>query len=217
MSSKFKHIQVKSNDGTKKNRNLVGKPKVIKKLDGNSSNNDKKTSKLNKSLELEERRTKKKNKEINESNDDNPKAIRYNSQAKRKVNKTIDQDNYRTMNSNSYEKRNIKTNNEINENKKIKKGIKKLKAIKKDNDREDEDDSPKFKKIVKKTKTDTKQTLNPIKKVGVAKKVIRSQKNDKSNTSFDIKINKTEINNKNGKKLISNKTAISKIPKKKTR
>ena len=82
---------------------------VIKKLDGNSSNNDKKTSKLNKSLELEERRTKKKNKEINESNDDNPKAIRYNSQAKRKVNKTIDQDNYRTMNSNSYEKRNIKT------------------------------------------------------------------------------------------------------------
>ena len=85
------------------------------------------------------------------------KAIRYNSQAKRKVNKTIDQDNYRTMNSNSYEKRNIKRkneNNEINENNKIKKGIKKLKAIKKDNDREDEDDSPKFKKIVKKTKTD---------------------------------------------------------------
>ncbi len=43
MSSKFKHIQVKYKQDTK-NKNQVDKPKLIKKLDENSSYNYKKTS-----------------------------------------------------------------------------------------------------------------------------------------------------------------------------
>ena len=132
MSSKFRHIQIKHDD-TKKNRNHgslkqnnLGKSNINKKSIVDSTNNNK-NAKINKSLEIDEKRVKKKNKNINESYDVNANKIRYNSQARRKINK--DKDNSKKTISSSYEKRNInkKQKNDDFEfkNKTIKKVIKK--------------------------------------------------------------------------------------------
>ena len=110
MSSKFRHIQIKHDD-TKKKRNQcslkqnnLGKSNINKKYIADYSNNNK-NAKINKSLEIDEKRVKKKNKNINESYDVNANKIRYNSQARRKINK--DKDNSKKTISSSYEKRNI--------------------------------------------------------------------------------------------------------------
>lgn len=66
MSTKYRRIQI-INDDIKKNhrnkgylkQNNLGKPKFNKKLDVNYSNNDNKNYKINKSLEFDERKVKK--------------------------------------------------------------------------------------------------------------------------------------------------------------
>ena len=234
MSSKFRHIQIKHDD-RKKNRNQgslkqnnLGKSNINKKSIVDSNNN--KNVKINKSLEIDEKRVKKKNKDINESYDANENKIRYNSQARRKINK--DKDNSKKKISSSYEKRNInkKKKNDDDDfeikNKKIKKVIK-IKTKRNCNNEINEEEK-KFKRDVKKTKTElSKQNLKPIKNKELNKsnqKIIQSEKTYKSNFIIDLKINKfkkeeNEIKNKNGKKLLTNggRTITSRIIKKKSK
>jgi serine/threonine protein phosphatase PrpC len=233
MSSKFRHIQIKHDD-TKKNRNHgslkqnnLGKSNINKKSIVDSTNNNK-NAKINKSLEIDEKRIKKKNKDINESYDANENKIRYNSQARRKINK--DKDNSKKKISSSYEKRiiNKKKNNDDFEikNKKIKKVIK-IKTKRNCNNEINEEEKN-FKRDVKKTKIElSKQNLKPIKNKELNKstqKNIQSEKTDKSNFIIDLKINKfkkeeKEIKNRNGKKLLTNggRTITSRIIKKKSK
>ena len=246
--SKFRHIQIKNDDENKPVKKFsrqinAGKVKSNQKTGASTSNTDKKNSKLNKTIESDEKRIKKKNKDIMDSNDDNPKQIRARSQARRKINKVNDLDNSKKVNnpSSSYEKRNIKTKKSIEINKNNNDEIKKIKKIgnkikiKKNSinsNNDDEDNDLKIKRNSKKTKTEMpKQGFMSLKSKETKKsmgdkKMLKSEKNEKSNISFDIKVSKfkkddknKENNNKNGKKFLKNKekTVTTRIMKKKTK
>ena len=220
-------IQKKKRNQCSLKQNNLGKSNINKKYIADYSNNNK-NAKINKSLEIDEKRVKKKNKNINESYDVNANKIRYNSQARRKINK--DKDNSKKTISSSYEKRNInkKQKNDDFEfkNKTIKNVIKK--KIKRNYKDEIKEEEKNFKRDIKTTKTElSKQNLKPIKNKELKRsnqKIIQSEKTDKSNFIFDLKINKFKkeekgIKNKNGKNLLANggRTITSRIIKKKAK
>ena len=248
MTTKFKHIQIKSNEFNNKKRNQrqqdelipsnLATSKIMEKLGVKNKKNDK-NSKTNKSLVLDEKKVKKMNKEIE---DEISRPTRYNSQAKRNVNKNEDIEKPKKKTSYSYEKRNnshAKKNNknakktkekdndtvtlkQKNKTEKTKKGKKKsINKKEKENDDEEDDDNEnnvKFKKLYKLPKKgQQKEEIKDSTKRGTKKKNTVNDKKDGKNVTFDIK-NGKETKAKNGKNSsVSNKEKNGKITKKKSK
>ena len=246
MTTKFKHIQIKSNEFNNKKRNQrqqddfipsnLATSKIMEKLGIRNKKNEK-TSKANKSLILDEKKAKKMNKELE---DEIPKPIRYNSQAKRNINKNDDIEKSKKKASSSYERRNNSQTKKNNKNvkktkekdndtitlkqknlsEKTKKEQKKNKN-KKEKEYDDEEDNDnennvKFKKISKLPKKgQQKEEIKDSIKKGIKNKNSLNEKKDGKNVSYDFK-NGKEAKTKNGKNSsATNKEKNGKITKKK--
>ena len=247
MTTKFKHIQIKSNEFNNKKRNQrqqddfipsnLATSKIMEKLGIRNKKNEK-NSKANKSLILDEKKAKKMNKELE---DEIPKPIRYNSQAKRNVNKNDDIEKSKKKASSSYERRNNSQTKKNNKNvkktkekdndtvtlkqknlsEKTKKEQKKSKNKKEkeiddEEDNNDNENNVKFKKISKLPKKgQQKEEIKDSIKRGIKNKNSLNEKKDGKNVSFDLK-NTKETKAKNGKNIsLPNKEKNGKITKKK--
>ena len=226
MNGKFRHIKTNNNDSNVKKKfirhqdelgeNNLGKNRLKEKM--GKKTHDKK-SKLNKSMELDEKRVIKRKKDISDTIDDASNSVRCKSSTKRKVRK-IEPDNPKKITSSSYEKRNLNNKKPTEKGKELKlknKGIKKLKKVEED---EDDMDINKLKRKVKKTQTEIpQQSIKPkkftevAKKTIAAKKVTQNEKTAKNNNSHAFeKKNIKKIDEQNGgtkikkeKKFLTNK------------
>lgn len=215
--SKYRHIQIKSGNGTsaKKRNQKTDEPKLntlatsrlVDKLGIKSTKNQNDSSRLNKSSLMNQKRGKRIS---NDSNEDDSKEIRYNSQAKRKI--TRDKEDIDAPRKNvSFEKRNVdkKPKKKILKNKENKKNLNNKKNKIDDSDLEDDNETSDNKQL-KKLKTDASK--------GTLKSKKKSTKNgdDKFNSTFsraktkaiEEKNKDDTINKEKNDKYVKKKTAI---------